>query len=105
MCITVALLNLDLLDPDDPFEVNGFPTCSNTKYLDWRTCMTFGGTTPCSTRLLPAPADWLMVGEVPGGLLVVPLMKPNSGDETKVRPIGVYRAPAWLDSQYRDDRR
>jgi len=49
------------------------------------------------------PADWLMVGEVTGAILLVPLMpgsRPN-----KARPIGVYQAGGKLDRQYREDSR
>ncbi len=49
------------------------------------------------------PADWLMVGEVPGDTLLVPLAaarRPN-----KARPIGVYKAGGNLDKQYRQDSR
>lgn len=49
------------------------------------------------------PADWLMVGEVTGAILLVPLM-PGSCT-TKARPIGVYRAGGNLDRQYRQDSR
>jgi len=47
------------------------------------------------------PADWLMVGQVPGDILLVPLM-PGSRPG-RARPIGVYRAGTKLDRQYRAD--
>lgn len=34
-------------------------------------------------------ADWLMVAQVAGQILVVALAKANSGDPTKARPIGL----------------
>ncbi len=51
-------------------------------------------------------ADWLMVAEVPGGhTLMVPLAKPKSGDQSKARPIGLYRVTsAVLLSRYREER-
>jgi hypothetical protein len=50
-------------------------------------------------------ADWLMVAEVPGGdVLVVPLAKPNSGQVTKGRPIGIYRAAERLKQRYLEER-
>jgi hypothetical protein len=49
------------------------------------------------------PADWLMVGEVTGAILLVPLM-PGSLPN-KARPIGVYQAGGNLDRQYRQDSR
>ena len=58
-------------------------------------------------RFYPAaykPARWLLVGEVPGGdVIVVPLCPGNTPQ--KARPIGVYPAPGWLDRQYRMDTR
>jgi hypothetical protein len=50
-------------------------------------------------------ADWLMVAEVPGGeILLVPLAKPKSGDPTKARPIGIYRAGLQLRRRYLEER-
>jgi hypothetical protein len=37
------------------------------------------------------PADWLMVGMVPGLTICVPLAPPNHGDAGRCRPIGVYK--------------
>ena len=47
------------------------------------------------------PADWLMVGKVPGDILLVPLM-PGSR-LNRARPIGVYPVRGKLDRQYRED--
>lgn len=49
------------------------------------------------------PADWLMVGEVPGDRLVIPLMPGSSPN--KAKPIGVYKSRGSLDRQYREDTR
>jgi hypothetical protein len=37
------------------------------------------------------PADWLMVGMVPGLTICVPLAPPNHGDARRCRPIGIYK--------------
>ena len=50
------------------------------------------------------PAHWLMVSEVAGRVLVVPLAPANSGDARKCRPIGCYEASATLAARYREDR-
>lgn len=50
------------------------------------------------------PAHWLMVAEVEGRVLVVPLAPPDSGDPTKCRPIGCYEAAVHLADRYREDR-
>ena len=47
------------------------------------------------------PADWLMVGQVPGDILLVPLARGHSVN--KARPIGVYPCRGQLDRQYRED--
>jgi hypothetical protein len=49
------------------------------------------------------PADWLMVGQVPGDTLLVPLA-PGSRLNL-ARPIGVYQVSRQLDRQYREDSR
>src|SRR6266566_448563 len=89
-------LNLELLDDEDPFEIDG----DNRPHLFSHE--TFGeddlddvwANHPVFFRARPdGGADWLMVAEVPGGdVLVVPLAKPHSGQPTKARPIGIYRA-------------
>ena len=105
-CNTVPRLNVDLLDPDDPFEIGdqlghlfSHPYGVDDIYDVW-----YGE--PIFYEAAHPPADWLMVGAIPGNIvLVVPLMKPTKEDEiTKCKPIGVYKASHWLDSQYRRDR-
>jgi hypothetical protein len=50
------------------------------------------------------PADWLMVGEVPTLVLVVPLAPPRSEDVTQCRPIGIYSASQELRAKYLEER-
>jgi hypothetical protein len=50
------------------------------------------------------PADWLMLAETAGSVMVVPLAKPDSGNPKKCRPIGCYQAAKLLADQYRKDR-
>lgn len=49
-------------------------------------------------------ADWLMVGEVPTLVLVVPLAPPRSEDVTQCRPIGIYSASQQLRARYLEER-
>lgn len=49
------------------------------------------------------PAHWLMVAEVGGQVLMVPLA-PAQDDSTKCRPIGCYVASTYLAQRYREDR-
>ena len=98
------LFDLDLLDDDDPFEIDRqaahlfkHPHLGIDDIGDvWRSDPLFYPAKP--------PAHWLMVAEVGGRVLVVPLAPPDSADPTKCRPIGCYRAAAHLVARYREDR-
>ena len=50
------------------------------------------------------PAHWLMVAEIGGHVLVVPLAPSDSGNPAKCRPIGCYEAAKHVADQYRRDR-
>lgn len=50
------------------------------------------------------PAHWLMVGEVGGRVLVVPLAPPDEATTSKCRPIGGYDASAHLVQRFKADR-
>lgn len=50
------------------------------------------------------PAHWLMVAEVGGTVLVVPIAPSANGKPTKCRPIGCYEASASQAATYRRDR-
>ncbi|MGI8625483.1 MAG: hypothetical protein ACR2J5_02770 [Geodermatophilaceae bacterium] len=50
------------------------------------------------------PAHWLMVAEVAGDVLAVPLAPSNTGDPARCRPIGCYVAADHLARRYRKDR-
>jgi hypothetical protein len=96
--------DIDLLDDDDPFEIDEqaahlfkHPRLGIDDVLDvWRSDPLFYPARP--------PAHWLMVGEVAGRVLVVPLAPPDSGNVSKCRPIGCYDAAAGLAARYREDR-
>jgi hypothetical protein len=97
-------LDIDLLDADDPFEIDDqaahlfkhAPLGIDDIYDVWQADPLF----------YPAisPAHWLMVAEVGGQVLVVPLAPPDSNDPTRCRPIGCYVASKQLADQYRRDR-
>lgn len=50
------------------------------------------------------PAHWLMVAEIAGAVLVVPLAPSRTGDPSRCRPIGCYLAAEHLARRYREDR-
>ncbi|KAA0232048.1 MAG: hypothetical protein EDR02_18760 [Actinobacteria bacterium] len=98
------LLDIDLLAEDDPFEIDDqaahlfkhAPLGIDDVAEVWESDPLFYPAKP--------PADWLMVAEVAGQVLVVPLAEPDSGDSTKCRPIGCYVAADHLADRYRKDR-
>ncbi len=99
-----ALFDLDLLDDGDPFEIDDqaahlfkhTPLGIDDIYDVWISAPLFYAAIP--------PAHWLMVAEVAGQILVVPLAPPHSGDPTRCRPIGCYLASQHLAQQFRRDR-
>lgn len=99
-----ALLGIDLLDDEDPFEIDEqaahlfkhAPYGIEDVYEVWEADPIFYPAKP--------PADWLMVAEVAGNVLTVPLAKPDSRDPSKCRPIGCYPAARVLAERYRTDR-
>jgi hypothetical protein len=98
------LFDIDLLDDDDPFEIDRqaahlfkhAPFGVDDVYDVWNSSPLFYPAVP--------PAHWLMVAEVSGQVLVVPLAPPDSGDPSKCRPIGCYLASKYLADQFRSDR-
>jgi hypothetical protein len=60
----------------------------------------------CEPLFYPArpPAHWLMVAEVAGAVLVVPLAPARDADPSRCRPIGCYLASEHLAQRYREDR-
>jgi hypothetical protein len=96
--------DINLLDDDDPFEVDeqvahlfkhGALGLDDV-YEVWQSDPLFYPAKP--------PAHWLMVSEVGGRVLVVPLASPDSEDLAKCRPIGCYDAADHLKKRYREDR-
>jgi hypothetical protein len=98
------LFDIDLLDDHDPFEIDDQAVhlfkhaALGAADIDevWQSDPLFYPAIP--------PADWLMVAEVAGRVLVVPLASPASGDPSRCRPIGCYLASKSLADQYRSDR-
>jgi hypothetical protein len=97
-------LDVDLLDDENPFEVDvqaahlfKHPHLGLDDVLDvWENDPLFYPARP--------PAHWLMVAEIAGEVLVVPIAPSRSGDPRSCRPIGCYVASQHLADRYREDR-
>ncbi len=97
-------LDLDLLDDDEPFEIDSqmahlfkHPALGiDDIYEVWQADPIFYPAKP--------PAHWLMVAQVGGRVLMVPLAPPGVDDPTKCRPIGCYDASVQLARTYWEDR-
>lgn len=98
------LLDIDLLS-DEPFEVDDqaahlfkHPNLGLDEVYDvW-------ASDPLFYEADHPPAHWLMVAEVGGVVLVVPIAPSAGGDPQKCRPIGCYVASTSQAATYRRDR-
>ena len=94
----------DLLDDHDPFEITGqAPHLFKHGPLGIADIFDVWHSDPLFYPSRP-PAHWLMVSQVGGLVLVVPLAPGRSGDPSKCRPIGCFVASAHLAARYREDR-
>jgi hypothetical protein len=98
-------LDIEALDPEDPFELDDGNLPHLAKHAPF-TAEDLNDILASDPLFYEAksdgPADWLMVGEVPGHFtpVVVPLAKPDSGDPTKCRPIGIYEVTGQFLENY-----
>jgi hypothetical protein len=98
------LFGLDRLDDTDPFEIDRQaahlfkhdPYGIADIYEIWKSDPLFYPAKP--------PAHWLMVAEIAGEVLMVPLAPSDHDDPTRCRPIGCYRAAKHLADRYKEDR-
>jgi hypothetical protein len=98
------LFDLDLLDDDDPFEIDEqVAHLFKHPYLGVEDIHDVWQSDPIFYPAKP-PAHWLMVSEVSGQVLVVPLAPSSSGEPGRCRPIGCYQAAEHLAARYREDR-
>ena len=107
----------DLLDSDDPFEIDDENRPHLYKHVEGDDGRWIGVGiddlldlwSSIATEFLEAkavgPADWLMIGMVPGMILVVPLAPSRSGQPTQCRPIGIYSPSRDLRNTYLKGRR
>lgn len=98
------LVDLDGLDDEDPFEVDSqLAHLFKHAGLGLDDVRDVWSSDPLFYPAKP-PAHWLMVGDVAGRVLVVPIAPSASGDPHKCRPIGCYDAAGHLVARYREDR-
>lgn len=97
-------LDPDLLDPENPFEIDDGNRPHLFKHLpedDHGRPVLVGPEDILDAYIYGDPrfytasefgaADWLMIGMVPGLVICVPIAPPNSGDAWFCRPIGIYK--------------
>ena len=98
------LFDLDQLDDTDPFEIDRQaahlfkhdPFGIDTIYEIWNSDPLFYPAIP--------PAHWLMLANIAGQVVMVPLAPSDHGDPAKCRPIGCYVAAKHLADRYKEDR-
>lgn len=98
----------ELFDPDllgeDPFEIDAQAAhLFKHPHLGLEDVYDVWASDPIFYPAKP-PAHWLMLAEVGGRVLVVPIAPPDSGDPTRCRPIGCYEASPGVAAIYRRDR-
>jgi hypothetical protein len=99
----IERFDLELLNDDWPFEIDHQAAhLFKHPYLGVDDIAEVWVSDPLFYPARP-PAHWLMVAEVSGLVLMVPLA-PSVHDPTKCRPIGCYPASKFLAQTYREDR-
>jgi len=100
----VARFAVDDLDEDWPFEID--QQVSHLFKHPGLSLDDIGDVWASDPLFYPAkpPAHWLMVAEVSGRVLTVPLAPSNVDDRRRCRPIGCYVAADHLARRYREDR-
>lgn len=99
----VDRLDIDLL-ADEPFDVDDQAAhLFKHPHLGMHDVIDVWASEPLFYPAKP-PAHWLMVAEVGGVVLVVPIAPSRSGNVSRCRPIGCYEAAPGLATQYRRDR-
>lgn len=94
----------DLLDDDWPFEIDHQVShLFKHPHLGVDDIRDMWASEPLFYPAKP-PAHWLMVAEVGGQVLMVPLAPSTTGDLSRCRPIGCYPAADHLARRFREDR-
>lgn len=104
MRVAVERFDPDLLDDDWPFEIDHQVShLFKHSHLGVDDVRDIWASEPLFYPAKP-PAHWLMVAEVGGQVLMVPLAPSTTGDPSGCRPIGCYLAADHLARRFREDR-
>jgi hypothetical protein len=102
--VAVERFDPNLLDDDWPFEIDHQVShLFKHPHLGVDDIRDMWASEPLFYPAKP-PAHWLMVAEVGGQVLMVPLAPSTSGDPSRCRPIGCYLAADHLAKRFREDR-
>jgi hypothetical protein len=93
----------DLLDPDDPFEIDDQAAHLFKHGPLWIADIEEAWRSRPGFFPGQAPADWIMVASVTGRVIAVPLAPSRSGNPRTCRPIGCYPAPLALVRRFRGE--
>jgi hypothetical protein len=102
--VAVERFDPNLLDDDWPFEIDHQVShLFKHPHLGVDDIRDMWASEPLFYPAKP-PAHWLMVAEVGGQVLMVPLAPSTTGDPSRCRPIGCYLAADHLAKRFREDR-
>ena len=100
----MARLDLQSLNEKDPFEIDAQAAhLFKHPRMGTDVIQAVWASDPIFYPARP-PAHWLMVAEVAGAVVVVPLAPSRARDPGRCRPIGCYIASRLLANQHRRDR-
>lgn len=99
----------ELLDPDDPFEIDANNRPHLAKHSPHSDADLVDAWSDPNLLFAEAaadgPADWILIATLPGGALIqVPLAPPHRGDWRHCRPIGIYPANQTQRQLYEEHR-
>ncbi len=115
--MTRERFDIDLLDPEDPFEIDDANRPHLYKHLPTAGAkqisvgvedlydMYLSGNPLYYPASEEGEADWLLFAEVPGIMLIAPLAPPRASSPSICRPIGLYGATQAERERYLSDLR
>jgi hypothetical protein len=100
----------ELLDPDEPFQIDDGNRPHLAKHSPYTQADIFDAWADPDLLFAEAaangPADWLLIAALPGGDVVqVPLAPGRNGEWRRCRPIGIYDASYTQWELYQQERK